>query len=111
MSAESAEDVVPYITTKVLAELKEEFPQIIFSEKSTLGDMLSDVTQTTGRKFVIIIDEWDVLIRDEANNSMVQKEYINFLRGLFKGTEPAKFLHLAFMTGILPIKKLRHSQH
>lgn len=107
MSAESAEDVVPYITTKVLAELKEEFPQIIFSEKSTLGDMLSDVTQTTGRKFVIIIDEWDVLIRDEANNSMVQKEYINFLRGLFKGTEPAKFLHLAFMTGILPIKKIK----
>mgnify|MGYP002508653460 CR=1 FL=1 len=38
-------------------------------------------------------------------NLAVQEEYLNFLRSLFKGTEPTKFLHLAFLTGILPIKK------
>ena len=43
----------------------------------------------------------------KASNVRVQEEYIDFLRGLFKGTEPTKFLHLAFLTGILPIKKVR----
>lgn len=59
----------------------------------------------TGQKFVIIIDEWDVLIRDAAQNSKAQADYINFLRGLFKGTEPTKYIQLAYLTGILPIKK------
>ena len=36
-----------------------------------------------------------------------KEEYIDFLRGLFKGTEPTKFLHLVFLTGILPIKKVK----
>ena len=26
---------------------------------------------------------------------------------MFKGTEPTRFLHLAYLTGILPIKKLK----
>ena len=56
---------------------------------------------------MIIIDEWDVLIRDEATNKIVQEEYINFLRGLFKGVEPTKYIALAYMTGILPIKKYK----
>jgi len=53
----------------------------------------------------VIIDEWDILIRDEATNKAVQEEYIYFLRGLFKGTEPTKYIQLAYLTGILPIKK------
>ena len=55
----------------------------------------------------MIIDEWDVLIRDEALNQKVQDEYIGFLRGLFKGSEPTKYIQLAYLTGILPIKKIR----
>lgn len=98
---------VSYITQKVLEELKAEFPNVAFSEGVTLAGALADITHETGHRFVIIIDEWDVLIRDEAANEKVQEEYINFLRVLFKGTEPTKFLHLAFLTGILPIKKLK----
>ena len=59
----------------------------------------------TGQKFIIIIDEWDVLIRDAATNGKVQEAYINFLRGMFKGTEPTKYIQLAYLTGILPVKK------
>ena len=60
-----------------------------------------------GTKFIIIIDEWDIIIRDEANNKKVQEEYINFLRAMFKGVEPTKYIGLAYLTGILPIKKLK----
>ena len=35
----------------------------------------------------------------------MQEDYINFLRGLFKGTEPTKYVQLAYLTGILPIIK------
>ena len=59
----------------------------------------------TGRKFIVIIDEWDVLIRDVSANKEVQDEYIGFLRAMFKGTEPTKYIQLAYLTGILPIKK------
>ncbi len=69
--------------------------------------MLSRINAKTGNKFVFIIDEWDVLIRDDANNKKVQDEYIAFLRGLFKGSEPTKYIALAYLTGILPIKRER----
>lgn len=107
MDCGSAEDTVSYIVKNVMKELKMEFEEVDLSEVVSLGGALARIAQLTGRKFVIIIDEWDVLIRDEATNSVVQDEYINFLRGLFKGTEPTKFLHLAFLTGILPIKKVK----
>lgn len=106
MNAESVSDTVSYLTKRIIAELKEAFPEILLSEQSRLGDALSDIAQATGRKFIIIIDEWDALIRDEADNAAIQEEYIDFLRGLFKGTEPARYLLLAYLTGILPVKKL-----
>ena len=68
----------------------------------SLPEALSLINASTGKKFIVIIDEWDVLIRDEAANTKVQEEYINFLRGMFKGTEPTKYLQLAYLTGILP---------
>lgn len=64
-------------------------------------------TGRRGRKFILIIDEWDVLIRDEADNQKIQEDYIRFLRALFKGTEPTKYIRLAYLTGILPIKKVK----
>ena len=70
-----------------------------------MPDALSRIRDKTGQKFVIIIDEWDVLIRDESANRKVQEDYINFLRGMFKGTEPTKYIQLAYLTGILPIRK------
>ena len=75
---------------KYYVNLKKSSRCTFFSKKNTLGGALADITQKTGHKFVIIIDEWDVLIRDEAANLKVQEEYIDFLRGLFKGTEPTK---------------------
>ena len=59
----------------------------------------------TKEQFIIIIDEWDCLFREDKNNEALQKEYINLLRGLFKGTPSGAFLKLAYITGILPIKK------
>ena len=106
-NCEDKDKVVGYITKIVLDELKDVYPDILPLEVLSLPDALSRVRNKTGRKFVIIIDEWDVLIRDEAANKKVQDDYIRFLRSMFKGIEPTKYIQLAYLTGILPIKKER----
>jgi hypothetical protein len=100
-----AAHVVAYITSSVLAELREIYPTALPAEVSHLSDALSRIREKTGQKFIIIIDEWDALIRDPAANSQVQDSYITFLRSMFKGTEPTKYILLAYLTGILPIRK------
>lgn len=103
----SAEKTVSFITQTILAELRDIYGDIIPADVNKVSGALSYINAATGNKFVIIIDEWDVLIRDEATNKAVQEEYVDFLRNLFKGVEPTKFIALAYMTGILPIKKYK----
>ena len=107
MMAKSAEATVSFISKSILKELREIYGSVLSEEVQMVADALADINIATGKRFVIIIDEWDTLIRDEASNKAVQEEYINFLRGLFKGVEPTKYIALAYMTGILPIKKYK----
>lgn len=100
-----AAHVVAYITSSIQAELREIYPAALPAEVSHLSDALSRIREKTGQKFIIIIDEWDALIRDPAANSQVQDSYITFLRSMFKGTEPTKYILLAYLTGILPLRK------
>lgn len=88
-----------------ISELKEYYPDVLPEENHSLAETLARINTVTGRKFIVIIDEWDVLIRDEASDVRTQEEYINFLRAMFKGTEPTKYIQLAYLTGILPVKK------
>lgn len=105
--AGSPEKVISYITENTINELKEYYPNELKGKLKSLPEALSRINASTGEKFIVVIDEWDVLIRDEALNESIQNEYINFLRGMFKGSEPSKFIHLAYLTGILPIKKIK----
>ena len=93
--AKGADNIVSFIEKSVIDELKEEYPDILPDEICSLPDAMSKINMITGSRFIVIIDEWDVLIRDEANNSGIQKLYIEFLSGLFKGTEPTKYISLA----------------
>lgn len=103
--AGGVENVVSYISEKTISELEAYYPNILAEKTISLPDALSQINTAVGKKFIIIIDEWDVLIRDETANAKVQEDYINFLRGMFKGTEPTKYIQLAYLTGILPIRK------
>ena len=106
-NCDDADKVVSFITKSVLDELRGIYPDALPQEVVTLPDALSRVKERTGQKFVVIIDEWDVIIRDGAIIENIQDEYLNFLRGMFKGVEPTKYIQLAYLTGILPIKKER----
>lgn len=97
------QNVVTNIQTEVINEIIRELPQA--EKKDTLYDTLSSVEKCTGKKFIFIIDGWDALFREEKNNTSVQEDYIQLLRGLFKSSMTDRVIDGAYMTGILPIKK------
>ena len=75
-------------------------------EAEALFDSLAKLVIYTGNKIIMIIDEWDTPIRENGGNTEIQREYLLFLRSLFKksGTTD-KIFAAVYMTGILPIKK------
>lgn len=97
--------ILGYIQSEVLQELKQEFSEYVSDNEDSVAAALAKINVATGKQFVIIIDEWDCIFREDKNNKELQTEYINFLRGLFKGAPADKFVKLAYITGILPIKK------
>ena len=68
--------------------------------------LIHEIYSITGIPFVIIIDEWDCVIRNSTDKELVHK-YLQFLHTLFKSEESKSFLALAYITGILPIKKIK----
>lgn len=106
-NVESASETIPYIQGRAIKELKEEYPHIISDDAKTLSEVMASVSEAAARKFIVIIDEWDSIIRDDAQDSDAQELYIDFLRNMFKGSLPSRYLSLVYLTGILPIKKLK----
>ena len=91
------------IEQAVVEELIETFPDCVgFAADSRLKMVLNKIFNQTENGFIFIIDEWDCVFRLAKDRKEVQKRYLDFLRGLFKGQE---YVDLAYMTGILPIKK------
>ena len=86
--AGSPENIVSYISEKTISELRTYYPDVLPADTVSLPEALSKINAVTQKKFIVIIDEWDVLVRDEATNQKIQDEYIGFLRGMFKGTDP-----------------------
>ena len=105
MKRNSSVKVVSYIQEQVIEELRNEYSEHVQADDISLPSVLAKINVRTKEQFIIIIDEWDCLFREDKNNENLQKEYINLLRGLFKGTPSGAFLKLAYITGILPIKK------
>ena len=103
---ESQQDLKTFIAEMekaVVEELTELFPdcQKIHSD-TRLKTALNKIFNHTKKGFIFIIDEWDCVFRLAKNHTDIQKDYLDFLRGLFKGQN---YVDLAYMTGILPIKK------
>ena len=99
------ENTVHEMQKSIISELKDTFPGCVGETVCSLPVALLQISARTGRKFFIIIDEWDALFREAAADVALQKSYIQLLRALFKGLQVSQFLVGAYMTGILPIKK------
>ena len=102
--ASAKETIVDEMVELVVEELKEEFPDVRFPKRDKLMDVLLAVATQKGRKFVILIDEWDALCRESSDKPKLLEQYINLLRNLFKGDNTNRVFAGVYMTGILPIK-------
>ena len=90
------------IQDRIIQELREVYDGNFQCGPYRLPGTLEQIHAHTGDNFIFIIDEWDCVFRIAKDRIEIQKKYLDFLRGLFKGAE---YVELAYMTGILPIKK------
>ena len=99
------EDLAVYLQKCVIEELRKEYSLSDKRDEISLPLALAEINERTKDRFIIIIDEWDAVFREDLHNQKVQDAYIDLLRGLFKNAPSKKFLKLAYITGILPVKK------
>ena len=97
------ETVLPSIISNIKNELKAEFPEIQDKINRPLLFVLSEIYKLTQEKFIIFIDDWDYIFR-VTNKSKVRDDYLNYLIVLFSNSP---FIKLAYLTGLLPVKKYK----
>ncbi len=100
-------DLLDFINKSVLGEMRLEYTDVNLADEKSIYAAMARVNNQLGKRFVVIIDEWDRPIRDDSSEPGLADRYIDFLRGMFKGTEPMEYIALAYITGILPIKRQR----
>lgn len=101
-----AGEVVNYLQQAVLEELQEEYEEVLNRQSSGIADALRKIYAKSGKQFIFLVDEWDCVMRERQKCEDMQKQYMDFLRNLLKD-QP--YVALAYMTGILPVKK--YGQH
>ncbi len=103
----SVDDMIQYLTEEVVSELQDAYPDVTYGSRIHLRTVMSRIYGKTNRQFVVIIDEWDAIFREFKEDRDGQKKYLDFLRDWLKDKE---YIALAYITGILPIKKYgKHS--
>ncbi|MBE5870096.1 MAG: hypothetical protein E7294_02365 [Lachnospiraceae bacterium] len=103
--AREGENPIDLMNEMILKDFRKTYPSMVSENIRTVPEAVSEVWQSDGKRFVIIIDEWDCVIRDAKNDRKLIADYLKYLRGFFKTEESKKFLALGYITGILPIKK------
>ena len=94
--------LIDIISAKIKKELKREFPVVEIEDNYTLAESILEIHASLGETFIVIIDEYDVLVRERADAGLFQ-EYLRFLNGLFKSDTLRPAINLAYLTGILPV--------
>ncbi|MDD6445043.1 MAG: AAA family ATPase, partial [Lachnospiraceae bacterium] len=91
------EDLVESIHERVCEDFQKEYADTLNYDKD-LYLLIQEIYSRSRIPFVIIIDEWDCVIRNSGDKELVHK-YLQFLHSLFKSEESKSFLALAYITG------------
>ena len=101
-SASDKGRLIETLTKEIKKEFVDSYPEVDFEEEDSLPRMILRVYAATGESFIIIIDEYDVLVREQVDGKIFA-EYLSLLNGLFKSATLRPAISLAYLTGILPI--------
>ena len=105
-NTEDKENFISVLSQKINAELIDSFPAAKIELQNSLADNIIKVYASTKQTFVIIIDEYDILVREIVSGNISDtlfNKYLSFLNGLFKNSTLQPAITLAYLTGILPI--------
>lgn len=91
------DDYIKMIRENLIRDIVERYPHINPDNYFNVKSMLMD----TRDKFIFILDEWDYIFTNNLFEEN-QNNYLEFLRQLLKD-QP--YVSLAYMTGVLPIKR------
>ena len=100
--ARNKNDIISELENRLREDFTAIFYDIKFEENDSLARMIQRVYTLTGEQFVIIIDEYDVLIREKVDDELL-RTYLEFLNSLFKNNELSPAIALAYLTGIMPV--------
>lgn len=98
----SMDEMLSMLQKYLIFDLTDHFENVRFRDEKNLIQVMKDIYSKTKHSFVILIDEWDCLFREYQQDQEAQKKYLDFLRAWLKDKD---YVALAYMTGILPIKK------
>ena len=98
----SISESLDYLNRRILHELKKEYSDVDCFDWTDIISVLDEIFDAKKVPFIFVIDEWDCVFRVHKNDSDSQTKYLDFLRNLLKDQS---YVALAYMTGILPIKK------
>lgn len=96
------DNLMQRVIGKIKSEIICSFNNIPFDEEDSLADCILKVYADTGETFIILIDEYDILVREQVNEAIFD-DYLFFLNGLFKSNTLRPAISLAYLTGILPV--------
>lgn len=100
------QSVTDYLEKTVIHDIRDIYGEFFSEQETILAAALEEIYAHTGKKFIFLFDEWDCIMRERQESEELQKQYLDFLRNLLKD-QP--YVALAYMTGILPVKK--YGQH
>ena len=98
-------DFLKELETNLLDDLNEAFPNVLKEMDNTISKAIIRINSKLNERFIFLIDEWDVIYREEGNNVKLCNEYTEFLSSLFKSSDVSACIDLVYMTGILPIRR------
>lgn len=104
----NSSDIIHHIQVDIIAELKEAYPNVKYNTNEDLLSVLYAILQQAEpAKFIMIVDEWDAILRESNTVQNDGEAYVDFLRLLFKSGNSLSVFAGVYMTGILPIKKYK----
>ena len=98
-------DFFKELETNLLDDLNEAFPNVLKEMDNTISKAIIRINSKLNERFIFLIDEWDVIYREQEYNNRLCDEYTELLRNLFKSSNVSSCIDLVYMTGILPIRR------
>ncbi|MCD8105738.1 MAG: ATP-binding protein [Lachnospiraceae bacterium] len=91
------------IKKRLIRDLRRAYPDVEIDDEDSMGAILRIVSlEHSNEKFLMIFDEWDYIFHKDYFTESDRGKYTAFLGDMTKGRA---YVEMAYLTGVLPIKK------